>query len=170
MPIHTQEPLHMSKLRSSPWEKVGVDLCGSFPSDYLLVVIDEYSRYPEVEILQCMSVRAIIPQLDKIFFTLGIPPEVKTDNGPPFQSSEYANFAIYFGFRCKKITSLWAQANAEVEHFIDTFKKTLHAHHVEGFPWKQTLYTFLHYYHATSHCLIEWLLLMCCSVGPSESN
>ena len=96
VPNHTQEPLCMSELPSSPWEKVGVDFCGPFPSgDYLLVVVDEYSRYPGVEILQSTSARATIPKLDKIFSTLGIPFQVKTDNGPPFQSSEFADFAAY---------------------------------------------------------------------------
>lgn len=98
VPNHTQEPFRMSELPSSPWEKVGVDFCGPFRSgDYLLVVIDEYSRYPEVEIMQSTSTRATIPKLDKIFSTLGIPLEVKTDNGPPFQSSEFADFATYMG-------------------------------------------------------------------------
>lgn len=144
----------MSELRSSPWQKVGVDLCGSFYSDYLLAVTDEYSRYPEVEILQCMSATAIIPKLNKIFFTLGIPTEVKTDNSPPFKSSEYADFGIYFGFRYKSINSLWPQANAEAEHLMHTFEKTKSADHVEGHPWKRILYAFLHYYHTTFHCSI----------------
>ena len=153
VPNHTQEPLCMSELPSSPWEKVGVDFCGPFPSgDYLLVVIDEYSRYPEVEILQSTSARATIPKLDKIFSTLGIPVQVKTDNGPPFQGSEFADFAGYLGFRHRKITPLWPQANAEAERFMRTLEKTIRAAHVEGLPWKQTLYTFLRNYRATPHC------------------
>ncbi|KAK0148838.1 hypothetical protein N1851_010749 [Merluccius polli] len=153
LPNHTQEPLRMSELPSSPWEKVGVDFCGPFPSgDYLLVVIDEYSRYPEVEILQSTSARATIPKLDKIFSTLGIPLEVKTDNGPPFQSSEFANFATYLGFKHRKITPLWPQANAEAERFMRTLGKTIRAACVDGHPWKQTLYAFLRNYRATPHC------------------
>ncbi|XP_056132034.1 uncharacterized protein K02A2.6-like [Lampris incognitus] len=150
LPNHMQEPLRMFELPSSPWEKVGVDFCGPFPSgDYLLVVIDEYSRYPEVEVLQSMSARATIPKLDKIFSTLGIPLEVKTDNGPPFQSSEYTDFATY---RHRKITPMWPQANAEAERFMRTLEKTIRAAHVEGRQWKQTLYAFLHNYRATPHC------------------
>ena len=34
-------------------QELSKDLCGPFPSgDYLLVVIDDFSRYPEVEILR----------------------------------------------------------------------------------------------------------------------
>lgn len=153
VPVHTQEPLCMSDLPSSPWEKVSVDFCGPFPSgDYLLVVVDEYSRFPEVEILQSTSARATIPKLDKIFSTHGIPLQVKTDNGPPFQSSEFADFATYLGFTHRKITPLWPQANAEAERFMRTLEKTIRAAHVEGHPWKQTLYAFLRNYRATPHC------------------
>lgn len=150
---HTREPLCMSELPSSPWEKVSVDFCGPFPSgDYLLVVIDEYSRYPEVEIVQSTSAKATIPKLDKMFATFGIPLEVKTDNGPPFQGSEFAEFAAYLGFRHRKITPLWPQANAEAERFMRTIQKAINATHVEQRPWKQTLYTFLRNYRATPHC------------------
>ncbi len=53
MPTNNREPLEMSELPFKPWDKVGVDFYGPFPSgDYLLVVIDEYSRYPEVAIVR----------------------------------------------------------------------------------------------------------------------
>ena len=87
-----------------------------------------------------------------IFSTLGIPLEVKKDNGPPFQSSELADFATYLGFRHRKITPLWPQANAEAERFMRTLGKAICAAHVEGHPWKQTLYAFLRNYCATPHC------------------
>lgn len=81
----------MSELPSSPWEKVGVDFCGPFPSGgYLLVVIDGYSRYPEVEILQSLNLTKS---------TLGIPLEIKTHNGPPFQSLEFADFCNITDFQ-----------------------------------------------------------------------
>jgi len=36
-----------------PLQELSKDLCGPFSSgDYLLVVIDDFSRYPEVEILR----------------------------------------------------------------------------------------------------------------------
>ena len=50
----------MTETPNSPWEKVSIDFCGPLPSgDYLLVVIDDYSRFPEVEILKSTSSRAV---------------------------------------------------------------------------------------------------------------
>jgi hypothetical protein len=42
----------MTELPQAPWQQLLVDFCGPLPSgDMLFVVIDEYSRYPEVEII-----------------------------------------------------------------------------------------------------------------------
>ena len=83
-PIKMCEPLQMTNLPEGPWQNISVDFCGPFPSgDYLLVPMDDYSRYPEVEILKSTSSKSTIPKLDKIFSAFGIPRQVKTDNGPP---------------------------------------------------------------------------------------
>jgi len=56
------EPLHMSTLLLGPLQELSMDYCGSFPSgNYLLVVTDDFSRYPEVEILRSTSTKAVIP-------------------------------------------------------------------------------------------------------------
>ena len=94
----------MSNLPDRPWQQVCIDFTGPFPSGhYLLVVYDEYSRFPEVEILTSTSANATIPKLDKIFATHGIPETVKSDNGPPFQSKEFQVFAKHLGFTHRKI-------------------------------------------------------------------
>ncbi|KAL0183494.1 hypothetical protein M9458_019190, partial [Cirrhinus mrigala] len=91
---HHTEPLKMSDLPAEPWVEVSVDFTGPFPSgDYLLVVVDDYSRYPEVEIVKSTAASAVIPKLDKIFSTFGIPAIVKTDNGPLFNSYCFADFS-----------------------------------------------------------------------------
>ena len=58
----------MTTLPSDPWMEVAVDLAGPFPSgEYLLVVIDEYSRFPEVGVISSTSAKTVIPHLDMIF-------------------------------------------------------------------------------------------------------
>ena len=53
-------PLKMSSLPSEPWHRVHIDLCRPFPSgEYLLVVIDVYSHFPEVDIVH--STKATSP-------------------------------------------------------------------------------------------------------------
>ncbi|XP_014676330.1 PREDICTED: uncharacterized protein K02A2.6-like [Priapulus caudatus] len=88
------EPLKMTTLHCGPWKEVAVDFGGPFPTgEYLLVVVDEYSRFPEVELETSTSSKATIPKLDSIFARQGIPDTVKTDNGPPFNGAEFSSFA-----------------------------------------------------------------------------
>ena len=47
-----REPLSMTTLPSGPWMEAAVDLAGPFPSgEYPLVVIDDYSWFPEVDVI-----------------------------------------------------------------------------------------------------------------------
>lgn len=83
--------------------EVSVDFTGPFTSgDYLLVVVDDHSRYQEVEIVKSTAASAVIPKLDKIFSTFGIPKIFKTDNGPPFNNHCFADFSSYLGFNTLK--------------------------------------------------------------------
>ena len=104
-----------------------------------------------MEITRSTSAYSTIPKLDKIFSTYGIPEVVKSDNGPPFQSSEFKSFAEYAGFQHRKITPEWPQANSEVERFMRTFEKAIRCAMLEGKVWKQEMYRFLRSYRATPH-------------------
>jgi len=67
---------------NGPWLTIHADFFGPLPSnDYLLVVIDRYSRYPEVEVIHSTKASAVIPKLDKIFAAHGILQVLKSDNG-----------------------------------------------------------------------------------------
>lgn len=117
-PVIQREPLKMSPLPNGPWERLSADFCGPLSSgDYLFVIIDEYSRYPVVEILRSVSANATIPVLDNVTSMFGIPKVVKTDNGSPFNSKQFAQYAEYIGFEHRKITPHWPRANAQAEAF-----------------------------------------------------
>ena len=50
----------MSPLPPEVWHTLHMDFCGPFPTgEYLFVVIDAYSRFPEVEIAHSTSASAI---------------------------------------------------------------------------------------------------------------
>ena len=156
------EPLRMTPLPSAPWKEVAVDFAGPFPTgEYIMVVTDEFRRFPEVEILTSMSARAVIPKLDAIFARQGIPEVLKSDNGPPFNGLEFQNFADYLGFKHRRITPYWPKANGEAERLIQTLSKSIKIAHLEGKNWKQELYKFLRQYRATPHSTTN--------VTPSEA-
>lgn len=83
-----------------------------------MVVNDEYSRYPVVEILSKILAKAVLPKLHSVFALFGIQTIVKTDHGPPFNGSDFIEFAIYLGISIEKKTRLWPRANGEAERFM----------------------------------------------------
>jgi len=148
----TMEPLKMTPLPDGPWSEVAVDFSGPFKNgDYLLVVIDEYSRFPEVEVVTSTSAEAVLPKLDSIFSRHGIPRIVKSDNGPPFNGETFERFARTQGFIHRKVTPLWPRANGEVERFMRVLGKCVRIAQMEYGNYKQELYRFLRHYRATPH-------------------
>ena len=86
-PVYTREALQMSVLPDSPFDEVSADFA-HVDGQTLLLVIDDYSRFPFVEPVSSTSANAVIPKLDQLFFTFGAPRVVKSENGPPFKGEE----------------------------------------------------------------------------------
>src|SRR4029434_640016 len=136
-PVTQSEPLRMSELPEAPWHNIRVDFYGPLQTgEYLLVIVDEYTRYPVVEIVRSVSANTVIPVLDKVFSMFGIPRVLKTDNGPPFNSEQFSKFAVHLGFHHRKITPLWPQANATAERFMRTLGKAICVAETQSIPWK----------------------------------
>ena len=93
-----------------------------------------------VELVSTTSAAAVIPRLDKIFSMFGITEECKSDNGPPFQSREFAEYAKT---RHRKITPSHPEANGEAERFVRTLQKFITTITVEGSSWRMLLPDFL---------------------------
>ena len=146
------EPAQMTKLPDEAWQEVSMDFSGPYPGgEYLLVVMDDYSRFPELEIVYSTSANATIPALDAMFARQGIPVVAKSDNGPPFNSEQFADWARYINFHHRKITPRWPEANGEVERFMRTLNKAVRIAKLEKGSWKQEIYKFLRHYRATPH-------------------
>ena len=88
--------------------------------EYFMVVICDYCRYPVVEKFNSVAAQAVIPLLERIFGLFSIPNVVKTDNGSPFNSHTFSEFAAQLGFKHRKITPLHPKTNRTAEAFIKT--------------------------------------------------
>ena len=99
---------------------------------YLFVITDEYSRFPVVEIVKSVSASAVIPVLDKVLSDWGGVRQIQTDNGSPFNSHGFDEFARHSGFHHRKITPRWPRANAQAEVFNKPLMKAVRAAGVEG--------------------------------------
>ena len=106
-PDNCPAPLQMSPLPLAPWHTLHTDFCGPFlTGEYLLVVIDAYSRFPEVDIVQSTSAATVIPYFNRIFATHGIPTVLRSDNGPPFTSHEFKKYIEENGIEHQRILDI----------------------------------------------------------------
>ena len=142
----------MSELPNGPWQKLHINFHEPLPSgEYLLVVIDCCSQFPEVEIVRSTKASTVIPKLDKIFAVHGLPTSVTSDNGPPFNGDDYGPYLKHLGIKKDPSTLKWPQGNSEVERLNQTISKALKTAKIEGRVWQQEINRFLLQYRMTPH-------------------
>ena len=122
--VLNREPLIPTSLPHHPWQKVGSDLFMRDGITYLLVV-DYYSRYPEVIQLKTTTTQSIIHALRSIFSRHGIPQILMSDNGPQYSSQEFAAFASQYGFTHTTSSPHYPQSNGLAERTVKTAKGLL---------------------------------------------
>ena len=82
-------PLHVWEYPSAAWERLHIDFAGPFMGNMFLIVIDAYSKWIEVEVMNKSTPGTTISKLRKIFATHGLPQLVVSDNGPSFIAEEF---------------------------------------------------------------------------------
>ena len=119
-----REPLQPHKVPDRPWEKIGAHLFEWNGKDHLIIV-DYFSRYPEVAELTSTKAKAVIRKFKSIFSYHRKPAEVFSDNGPQFSAQEYKDFAREYNFRFETSSPKYPQSNGLAERTIQTVKHVL---------------------------------------------
>lgn len=122
--VYRPEPVIPSELPDRPWQKSGVDLLVLKGLSFLLIV-DFFSRYVEVTKLTRFTSPDVVVHLKSIFARHGIPDQLVSDNGPPFSSNAFAQFAEEHTFTHIMASPRYQQANGEVERPVQTVKHLL---------------------------------------------
>ena len=116
-----------------PWQVVTTDLFELNGDKYVLVV-DYFSRFPEVIKLSSTTSAVVIAAFKSLFSRFGIPEVVRSDNGPQFSSLDFAKFADLYGFQHLTSSPRYPQSNGDWQSMIQTvkqlFKKTPDDHHM----------------------------------------
>ena len=149
-PSNAVEPIKISEMPDRPWQKLAMDFKGPIgKSYYFFLVIDEYSRFPEVEIVESTSAQTVLPKLDRILGTHGIPDVIKSDNGPPFNSHDMEMYAKKRGFYHHKVEPEHPASNGLAENFMRMLRKVAHTAIVDGKDPRQEVNHYLLQYRAT---------------------
>ena len=118
-----KEPLLPHTVPERPWAKLGSDIFTFGGRDYL-VVVDYFSKYPEVVHLENKTATGVIRALKPIFARHGIPDEFMSDN-MPFSSHRFTTFAREWGFKLTTSSPRYPQSNGQSERCIQTVKSLM---------------------------------------------
>jgi transposase InsO family protein len=99
--------------------------------EHLIVLVDYFSRWIEVDIVRSTSTEVIIKHLDSQFARHGVPKTLRTDNEPNLLSKEMTDFLKQMGVVQRQTTPLWPRANGEVERQNKNLLKAMRAAHAE---------------------------------------
>ncbi|UYV65567.1 K02A2.6-like, partial [Cordylochernes scorpioides] len=123
--VSKHEPLIPTNFPTRPWQKIGMDLF-KFENKWYLVVIDYYSRFPEVVQLDRLTANVVVRSCKSIFARHGVPETVVSDNGTQFGAArEFANFARQYGFQHVTSSPRFPQSNGMAEAGVKIAKLIL---------------------------------------------
>ena len=149
---HRQEPVKPSEIPETEWHTLSADFGGPYPDGhYNLVMIDKRTRFPIVEQTTSTSCRVTCDKLRAIFAMHVIPERIETDNGPPFNSTEFKEFSEEMGFIHHRVTPEHPRANGEAERFMKVLNKTEQIAHMEGRTSTSAIQHMLMGYRSTPH-------------------
>ena len=131
-----------------PWSRLHIDYAGPINGQSFLVLVDAYSKWPEVSIMANTNTAATITKLREIFGRFGVPETIISDNGTQFTSKVFADFCNQNGIDHIRSPPYHPQSNGQAERFVDTLKRALQKSKGEG-TTAEIIESFLFLYRAT---------------------
>jgi len=104
-----------------------VDYADPFESHMFLVVVDAFSKWPEVVVMKDSDALHTTEALQEMFGRWGIPRQLVTDNGPQFVSTMFQKFMKSNGIKHVLSAPYHPATNGLAERFVQTMKQALKA-------------------------------------------
>ncbi|XP_062576186.1 uncharacterized protein K02A2.6-like [Saccostrea cucullata] len=146
------EPISPTPLPTGPWQELGIDILGPLTSgQYVLVVVDYYSRYYEIEVTKDITSEKIIDSLEGMFCRHGLPLQITSDNGPQFRSKLFKDYLTDNCIKHRAVTPLHPSANGEVERQNRSLMKRIRIAQAESKNWKTEIRKYLFAYRTIPH-------------------
>ncbi|XP_062556644.1 uncharacterized protein K02A2.6-like [Armigeres subalbatus] len=89
---HPPEPMVRKEMPDRAWQEIGIDFFSAKECATFLVIVDYYSRFLKVVEMKATNAAKTIEALEDVFHEQTYPEIVRSDNGPPFASEEFAVF------------------------------------------------------------------------------
>ncbi|XP_054287969.1 uncharacterized protein LOC129003695 [Macrosteles quadrilineatus] len=114
---------------TSAFERLNIDFKGPLPSSsrnrYLLVIVDEFSRFPFAFPCSDMSSSTVKSKLKTLFSTFGVPSYIHSDRGTSFLSQDLKSYLNSLGISTSRTTAYNPAGNGQVERYNGILWKTI---------------------------------------------
>lgn len=146
------EPMTRTELPSEPWEFIAIDFHS--PNSLgvkLIVIVDYFSRMICVRVMKETDAERTCDQLEDLFTTFGYPTIIKADNGPPFQSQKFKDWASSRDIKIVHSTPAAPWMNGEVETQMRGIGKNLIIAVAQKENWQVELSKYVFAYNRRVH-------------------
>ena len=133
----------------APWHRVHLDFAEE--GRHYLVVVDAYSKWSEVMMMNSTTTGATIEVMRGLFSRYGIPLQIVSDNGPQFRSAEFQHFLKTNGVKHVRVAPYHAASNGAAERMVQSFKRSLSTSKSETSHLQRRIDSFLLAYRSTKH-------------------
>ena len=130
-----------------PLSRIHVDFAGPMEDVYYLIVVDSYTKWPEVLGCKRPTTGVAITFLQELFARFGVVDCLVSDNGTQFTSSDFKAFCDTFQIKYITTPPYHPRSNGLAECFVDTLKRALKK--APGTPSEKALQQFLLVYRIT---------------------
>ena len=120
-------PRHPWQHPAAPWDRVHIDY-GEWKNHHFLVLVDAFSKWPEVKVVSTTTTRMTVNTLSDIFATHGYPRILVSDNGPQFTSAEFADFLLQNNIVHYKSPPYHPSTNGLAENMVKNVKHHFKKH------------------------------------------
>ena len=129
---HIRAPLEDFKMPDKRFDHINIDLVGPLPPsqgyNYLLTIVDRFTRWPEAIPLKDISTMSCARAfLSNWVARFGVPLHISSDRGSQFISGLWSAVAELLGTKIHHTTAYHPQANGLVERFHRTMKSAIKA-------------------------------------------
>ncbi|XP_037930666.1 uncharacterized protein K02A2.6-like [Teleopsis dalmanni] len=132
------------KIPSAPWKRIYFDYAGPIDGNYFLVIIDAFSKWPEIFKTLTTTAAKTIEFIEKAFAQHGLCDMIVSDNAPQFISQEFKNFCDFLVINHISTAPYSLQSNGQAERFVDLLKSGLKkAKEAQRIPHLLSIHTIL---------------------------
>ncbi|XP_055542544.1 uncharacterized protein K02A2.6-like [Wyeomyia smithii] len=149
------EPMQRKGMPDRAWQEIAIDFFSAKECTTCMVVVDYYSRFLRVIEMKGTTAGKTIDALEGIFIEQTYPETIRSDNGPPFSSEEFAQYCSNKNIRLIRTIPYWPQMNGLVERQNQGILRTLRIAKATKSDWRKAITEYVYVYNTTPQSVTE---------------